>query len=85
MIYLPECICWSKSCLYDLTTTQKDLHRWSSSLENVLDSPGPEARKKFCIFLSARKFDEAEITLKFWESCNRIVLEAMHDDRIRYK
>lgn len=70
------------SCAGCSTNSKKDLDRWTSSLSNVLDSP--RARKKFNDFLSHRRLDEAELTLHFWETCNRILLEASHNEQLKW-
>ncbi len=59
-----------------------DFDRWTDNVRNVLDSP--RARKKFHEFLSFRSMDDAEATLHFWEQCNRLLLEASHDEHLKW-
>lgn len=57
--------------------TKEDFDRWTDNVHHVLNSP--RARRKFGEFLETRKFEEAENTLRFWERCNRFLVDVEQD------
>ncbi|XKL60921.1 hypothetical protein PGB90_007978 [Kerria lacca] len=63
------------------TISKDDLDRWTDSVTNVLDSP--RARRKFNEFLSSRSFDDAALTLQFWENCSKILSGVKQDETLK--